>query len=241
MVNAITRIKCGQIFILPNNNFVLMCGFCGRDICYELKDFQDHIKEHFPESDDDDDDSDCEYVPPVSEVQSVSILQTDVACCSQTTAAPENLLIEREWVPSRSNIEISDRSTEREQSVRNNERKRKHKKRTLPLISSENDNISEVNVEMGEHSTKISAKSLRKRQSVNYNDNIRSKGAAGSNRLDKRDHTLKEIRCKRTKHRYECRFCHKCFSSNQSRKGHENMHCSLRLQTLSQGISKKFV
>lgn len=44
-----SRIKCGNIFILSDDNFSLICELCEHDF-YSFEDFRLHIKEHFPKS-----------------------------------------------------------------------------------------------------------------------------------------------------------------------------------------------
>lgn len=44
-----SRIKCGNIFILSDDNFSLVCEFCEHDF-YSFEEFRLHIKEHFPKS-----------------------------------------------------------------------------------------------------------------------------------------------------------------------------------------------
>lgn len=43
---AVTRIKCGKIYITPNDVFALMCKFCDEDF-HSLEDFRVHLTEHF--------------------------------------------------------------------------------------------------------------------------------------------------------------------------------------------------
>lgn len=42
----ITRIKCGEIFIMPNDVFAMVCKFC-QDEFHTLEDFRYHLTEHF--------------------------------------------------------------------------------------------------------------------------------------------------------------------------------------------------
>lgn len=49
MNSTVEKIKCGQIFILPNDNFSLVCEFCEKDY-HKLEDFVVHISSHFPET-----------------------------------------------------------------------------------------------------------------------------------------------------------------------------------------------
>lgn len=49
MNNTVDKIKCGQIFILPNDVFSLICEFCCKDY-RNLDDFVVHITNHFPET-----------------------------------------------------------------------------------------------------------------------------------------------------------------------------------------------
>lgn len=44
-----TRRKCGQIFFLSDDNFSLICEFCGDDFL-TFEDFRPHVTEHFPKS-----------------------------------------------------------------------------------------------------------------------------------------------------------------------------------------------
>lgn len=46
---TIVRIKCGEIFLLANDVFSLICKFCG-DEFHALEEIRIHIAEHFPES-----------------------------------------------------------------------------------------------------------------------------------------------------------------------------------------------
>lgn len=45
---SVPRIKCGQIYIMPNDIFALMCKFCEEDF-YNLEAFREHLTEHFSE------------------------------------------------------------------------------------------------------------------------------------------------------------------------------------------------
>lgn len=190
---TIDRIKCGQVFILSNNSFALTCEFCGDDFnAFEA--FRSHIKEHFPDSEDEiciSSDSDCELVTPdipeVQDVQLPSTLQNDDACGSQTTVA-ESLLIEREWVPSSSDNELSDGSSESEQSVRN-QRRRKRPKRTriIPSSSNGNCNISEADFEDG---------SQLGTMQPSYRPDIRTK-VASNGLVDESDSIKKRLKCRK--------------------------------------------
>lgn len=212
--NIIDGIHCGQIFILSNNNFALICEFCGREDLYTLDVFRSHVKKHFPDSEDEvciSSDSECEFVksdiPEVTKVQLATTLQNDEACGSQTTGA-ENLLIEREWVPATSD---SDGSSQSEHSARNQSRRKRRKRpHTIPSTS------SIANVEDGSQTTMICTEQLRTLQSINHNDNIRTEDAVASNGLDE----LNEIRLKN----FGCGICHKLFSSNSYRRQHEDTH-----------------
>lgn len=58
----VTRIKCGQIFILSTENFSLVCDFCEDDF-YTFDDLRAHLSEHFPDLPTnlkDEDNNDCE-------------------------------------------------------------------------------------------------------------------------------------------------------------------------------------
>lgn len=47
---SVVRIKCGQIYLLSDDNFSLICEFCDRDF-YTLADLRAHLRaEHLPES-----------------------------------------------------------------------------------------------------------------------------------------------------------------------------------------------
>lgn len=46
--SEVARIKCGQIFLLSDDNFTLICEYCERDF-YTLVDFRSHLREHLPE------------------------------------------------------------------------------------------------------------------------------------------------------------------------------------------------
>lgn len=45
--STITRKKCGQIYILSNDNFTLICEFCERGF-FDLEAFRTHVSDHFP-------------------------------------------------------------------------------------------------------------------------------------------------------------------------------------------------
>lgn len=64
MNTTVDKIKCGQIFILSNDIFSLICEFCGKDY-RNLEDFVVHITNHFPE-------------PPTIIKQEVPIKQEDI-------------------------------------------------------------------------------------------------------------------------------------------------------------------
>lgn len=49
MNNTVDKIKCGQIFILSDDIFSLVCEFCGKEY-RKLDDFVVHITNHFPET-----------------------------------------------------------------------------------------------------------------------------------------------------------------------------------------------
>lgn len=42
-----SRISCGTIYILADDRFSLVCGFCG-DTFFTLPAFRGHVTEHFP-------------------------------------------------------------------------------------------------------------------------------------------------------------------------------------------------
>lgn len=148
-------------------------------------------------------------------------LQNDDSCCSQTPA-PENLLIEREWVPSSSDNEFNDEFSQSERSIRK-QRTRKRKKRTptIPSTSSNGiDNISEVNDDGDEsNATMICIQEPRTRPSIILNNEIGPEVAVGSNVLEE----PKEIHWKEPRKRYECRICHKFVCTNTARIDHENI------------------
>lgn len=45
---SVPRIKCGQIYIMPNDIFALMCKFCEYEF-HDLNEFREHLTEHFPD------------------------------------------------------------------------------------------------------------------------------------------------------------------------------------------------
>lgn len=209
MADAIKRIKCGQIFIMSNNDFALICDFCGRDV-HTLEFFRSHVKEHFPDSEDEvciSSDSECEYVPPDTNVQLVSTLQNDNASGSQTAGA-ENLLIELDWLPLNSDNDLSDESSQSERSVRkHHKRKRKKRTPTIPSTTSNgNDNISEANVANGTRTTMICSKQ-GKPEETHCNDTT-----------------------ERNRELHECRFCNQLLSTKRSRIEHEHNHTGNRFR-----------
>lgn len=220
------RIKCGQIFFLSHlKSIALVCEFCGQDDYCTLEEFRDHIKYHFPESDDEVyiiSDSDCESVPQdnpdVTEAQLASTHQ-NVDCSLQKTDASENLLIEREWVPSSSENELNDDNE-------TNQHRRKHTKRALTMPSTHfngNHNIPETNVENGLPLSSKRSKQLRTKTFIICNE-----VAAGLNGLQEQNSITSEIHCNRTKKSFECKFCHKLLTSSTSRHDHENRHTGNR-------------
>lgn len=207
MVDSIERIKCGQIFILSNNNFVLRCEFCGRDICYALDDFHDHVKEHFPDSEDDGTDSDCEYVPPDTKENLVENLANYVNDGSQSTSpAAESLLVEREWFPSSGFNELSDGTIPNEQNERHHQQKPIQSSHTI-----KNENISDANRDnVPDESTRTFKESFEIKETSDHNE------ASGSN--------IQKL----PKKRYVCNICHKQFQSKQRVSDHTNTHSGKR-------------
>lgn len=206
MVDAttITRIKCGQIYLLRNNNFALICEFCGREDFYALDVFRLHITDHFPDSEDDTE-------PPAKaiEVQFVSTVQSG-AYDLQTTPAAVNL-IKREYAPSSLVYDVSDESSQSECSVRN-QRRRKYQKRILTIPStgsSENANIEK-------ESQSSSTEPLRQMQSMYHNDAMRADAVAGSTGIEEPVNVISPQRCRRTKEDCECVFCENVCASSTS-------------------------
>lgn len=209
MVDATGQIKCGQIFILSNKDFALVCEFCGQGDYCTLEEFRSHIKFHLPEYDDEvciSSDSDCEYVPPATEVQFD-------AC------AADNLLKERDWVPKSLENELSDGSIENYKSEIT-QRKRNHKKssRTIPSPRA-NGNISVASVGLSSRT-----KPLKTWKSTNCTDDMNTEITAEMKISEDLDYTPNETRYSRTKKSFPCRFCHKLLTSSISRLDHENIH-----------------
>lgn len=156
MGDALTQIKCGQIFILSDNKFALLCEFCDREDFYALDVFRSHIKLHFPDSEDEvciSSDSDCEFVPPDL---------PNTACGSPATAASGENLIERECFPSKDNEIVVG-------SIQKNPHRSKQKRR-IPTISSTDmkgsDNISQANIKDGSQTTKTYATQPKIKRSI---------------------------------------------------------------------------
>lgn len=101
---TILRIKCGQIYILSNNKFSLICAFCELGF-YELEDLRVHLTEHFPDSPTKEENvdtiscgSDCEFIPS-DEVQDDMKELTDYFSETQPDIINEDIKRDRESIP----------------------------------------------------------------------------------------------------------------------------------------------
>lgn len=200
MVDAITRIKCGQIFILPNSDFNLICEFCGRDGFYTLDIFRSHIKYHSEEEVCISSDSDCEYVSTVipEVVPSASTLQN----ASPSTAAVENL-IESEQIISSSKKSI-------------------HKKHILTIPS------TNVIVKDGSQSARICteqcvcAHDIRTEEPGSIPKEIHSKRTKNGYEC-KICHKLLPSKASTRNRPYKCQICSKTFTARNSLRNHTKL------------------
>lgn len=218
----VTRIKCGQIYVLSNNEFSLICKFCGNDF-FTLDDLRAHLNEHFSDS--------------------PTIIKKEVSNDSRTGDCGESIspynMTDAETA-AEPNMNLSTQCEENQPNWIC-----EHSAKTL----NENEYTTEAEME-NTHSNRY-PKRLRKGMEKSREKptpmpmpilQMESKGEKGSRELNFKSHSIaarttvpiKELNKGRDPYKlkaytqFQCNFCPKKFNSNNNRKEHENTHTGNR-------------
>lgn len=228
ITSEIIRKKCGQIYILTDDSFTLICEYCEEEF-YTLDDFRAHIKEHIPKS-------------------SVNIKIEDSISCDSVDCEPEEIEnvtdsfigILQDYVATQSS---ATNRTERSDSVKSHETFQSDRNDVHPLkrfheLQSNSGNESESTTELKvnlKHPTrhhKRSRKVTGKHNGVPIivceeiqTDDIGTDYSSDFNSIELHQYSIpgyEQQKCK--KGTFGCRFCRKIFRSNRGRNDHENTH-----------------
>lgn len=218
MQSAVTRIKCGQIYILSNNEFSLICKFCGNDF-FTLDDLRAHLNEHFPN------------IPTVIKKE-----ESTGYCGESIPHETHNITYDFKAII---NDETASESTNQCEEIQPNP-VCAHPANT----GTENEYTTETAEKKVEHSIRY-PKRLRKgmekpREEPMPNLQMENKGKKGSGELNIKSHSIaarvvhkvliKQRDPDKSKEniQFQCNFCSKTFNSNINRKEHENTHTGNR-------------
>lgn len=211
---TLVRIKVGQIYILSNNQFSLVCEFCTHGF-YNSEDLLEHLTEHFPDSAPTIKNeniincaSDCESLLSIgSEESLIDNLQDDTA---------ESLSTEGSVAPTLNG------TCHKDQPSRNHE--------LQSNISIENKETAEPAELNGEH-TKRSLIQMEKRteKSVLMPKDTNLTGPSYLNIIESHPDNVMEIpnsrkRKLKFKTNFKCIFCRKIFHKKEDLLKHENTH-----------------
>lgn len=235
--STITRQKCGQIYIMSDDNFSLICEFCEQDF-FTLEDFRVHLKGHIPRStvsikiEDASDSEDCEPITPekIANLKDnfIDILQDYVGSQSSATNRSE-----------RSDSSQSGKTYERER----NEHPLKRFQALQSNSGNESESTTETTVNHLIHSTRHH-KRLRKdivksshpvsivlSEEIQTDDNG-TDYSSDQNTVELHQYSISETleyeQLRSRKGNFNCRFCRKIFRSNRGRNDHENTHTGER-------------
>lgn len=204
--------KCGEIFILLDDNCWLICDFCGENF-FDLKVFRNHIKEHFPKS-------------PKTIKRKRSI-----GYCNDIESFPTyiNDIKEDNFIPDEKQYQETLMRIKREDS---SERK--------PISSEMQDDLKSniVGVLQCDAETQTNAEFLRLHENENTNGesllteepdqcnqlNIRSELHERENTFSRCPNNIESLPGNSSDLNYNCSFCYQMFPSAYERKCHEDIH-----------------
>lgn len=205
----IVRIKCGEIFVLSTDFFLLSCEFCELNF-NSLEKLHVHLNQHFPKSPTNiqNDDSDCEFIPLDIKYSLTDNLQDN----DHPISTPNE--------GSSLHTFIANETHKSEQSEQNLQKQRS-------LEPKQQDEVPSI----GLHSKKLQ-KTIQNSVTFAVNkdrsdDSDETKGTELSCSIRKK-FVNRSAPANRIIAGFQCTFCYKMFKSRHNRNDHENSHTGKR-------------
>lgn len=217
----ITRKQCGQIYLMSDDNFALICEYCEEEY-YTLEDFRDHLNTH------------VQKTPVNIKIEDSISCDSELITPEKIANMPDNFIdILQSYVGTQSS---ASKHIEGSDSVKSDESNQSERNKVTPLKRSyalqlNSENESESTTETNRSHPVKHHKRLRKAPIIVHEEFQDENGTDySSDRNIIEFHLQSDLemadyeQLKSKKGTFGCRYCRKLFRSNRGRNDHENMH-----------------